>query len=175
MLNIIIKHFFIYICSMYIYQHLLTNYTEKISQISLSIIFSLMLAIFTAIIKEFSPAFVNIVPIIILWIIHSTISAQPKVSFVTTMIAFAISYGFYILSCFTLAIILSTFHFDDLQKSTSLFSLLCRYYRTVSFSFSIPPKTLLQRNAIPFCHKIFKYWNDCLSILPSSINIFTNI
>ena len=80
MLNIIIKHFFIYICSMYIYQHLLTNYTEKISQISLSIIFSLMLAIFTAIIKEFSPAFVNIVPIIILWIIHSTISAQPKVS-----------------------------------------------------------------------------------------------
>ena len=116
MLNIIIKHFFIYICSMYIYQHLLTNYTEKISQISLSIIFSLMLAIFTAIIKEFSPAFVNIVPIIILWIIHSTISAQPKVSFVTTMIAFAISYGFYILSCFTLAIILSIFHFDDPRK-----------------------------------------------------------
>ena len=32
------------------------------------------------------------------------------------MIAFAISYGFYILSCFTLAIILSIFHFDDPRK-----------------------------------------------------------
>lgn len=175
MLNIIIKHFFIYICCIYIYRHLQNNHTRNNFEIPISIVFSFSLALFTAIVKDFFPTFVNILPIIILWIMHSAISAQPKVSFVTTMIAFAISYGFYILSCFTLAIILSIFHFDDPRK-VPLYSLfICRYYRTVSFSFSIPPKTLSQRNAIPFCHKTFKYWNDCLSILPSSINIFTNI
>ncbi len=116
MLNIIIKHFFIYICCIYIYRHLQNNHTRNNFEIPISIVFSFSLALFTAIVKDFFPTFVNIVPIIILWIIHSTISAQPKVSFVTTMIAFAISYGFYILSCFTLAIILSIFHFDDPRK-----------------------------------------------------------
>ncbi len=116
MLNIIIKHFFIYICCIYIYRHLQNNHTRNNFEIPISIVFSFSLALFTAIVKDFFPTFVNILPIIILWIMHSAISAQPKVSFVTTMIAFAISYGFYILSCFTLAIILSIFHFDDPRK-----------------------------------------------------------
>ena len=78
-----------------------------------AIILSLILALITTILKEFIPVFSNIIPIIMLWIMHNLTFFQPKISFVTTTIAFAISYGFYIFSCLTIATALFPFYLVD--------------------------------------------------------------
>lgn len=109
MLNIIIKHFFIYICCIYIY-HILqhTSYCKRGKNI-LSPVTSLALAILTYIFKIFCPGFTNTFPLIILWGIHQLFSHQPKLSFITTIISFAISYGLYIISSFIILFVFLPF------------------------------------------------------------------
>lgn len=107
MLNILIKYFFIYICYAYIYKYLINNHNKKHFQMLFSIIFSLILSFTTIIIKKFFPSYINIAPIIILWIMRSITSFQPKISFVTTMLAFAFSYGLFVFSSFATIFILS--------------------------------------------------------------------
>lgn len=105
MLNILIKYFFIYICYAYIYKYLINNHNKKHFQMLFSIIFSLILSFTTIIIKKFFPSYINIAPIIILWIMRSITSFQPKISFVTTMLAFVLVMDF----LFFLALLLFLF------------------------------------------------------------------
>lgn len=147
MLNIIIKHFFIYICCIYIYRHLQNNHTRNNFEIPISIVFSFSLALFTAIVKDFFPTFVNILPIIILWIAHSITSSQPKVSFITTIIAFAISYGIYVTTSFTIVLFFSPLYFEttsDIPNSILFISgvseiiFLCLLFRIKRFRKGMP-------------------------------------
>ena len=159
MLNIIIKHFFIYICCIYIYRHLQNNHTRNNFEIPISIVFSFSLALFTAIVKDFFPTFVNILPIIILWIAHSITSSQPKVSFITTIIAFAISYGLFVFSSFSIVLFLAPLRFSISLDLPAYITLMSGVLEIILFLFLIRKKKISSRYAFPLLKKIHKYRN----------------
>lgn len=150
MLNIIIKHFFIYICCIYIYRHLQNNHTRNNFEIPISIVFSFSLALFTAIVKDFFPTFVNILPIIILWIAHSITSSQPKISFITTIIAFAISYGLFVFSSFSIVLFLAPLRFSISLDLPAYITLMSGVLEIILFLFLIRKKKF--RQGMPFLY-----------------------
>ena len=93
MYDIIIKHFFIYFGCIYLYYHLLNIKISSLSQKFTFIIVPICLSIFTYLLRLYLPQMTNIFPVLLLWIILSCLSFQPKITFVTTVISYSISYG----------------------------------------------------------------------------------
>lgn len=92
------KYFFIFLYSTYIYDHLLNRKSLKNIHRVIYICLSLILSVITCILKLYFPVAAYIVPIISLWIIFYLSTASPQLSFITTTISFGISYGFFTLS-----------------------------------------------------------------------------
>ena len=101
MLNII-KHIFIYVCCIYICHAIQNTVYSKKAKKTLLIIVPIVLAILTHILKILYPGFANTFPLIVLWCINEKNMHNPKLSLTTTILAFAISYGTYIISSFIL-------------------------------------------------------------------------
>lgn len=115
MYNIIIKHFFIHFGCIYLYYHLLNIKITSFTQKCILVVMSSFLSFFTLILKLYLPEMANIFPFLLSWIILSCVSLQPKITFVTTMISYSISYGISMLIYF---IFLLTF---SLLRHTFLF------------------------------------------------------
>lgn len=93
MADIIIKHFFIYFGCIYLYYHLLNIKVTSLSQKCMFIIAPVGLSLFTLFLRLYLPEMANILPVLLLWVILSCLSLQPKITFVTTTISYSISYG----------------------------------------------------------------------------------
>lgn len=98
MTDTIIKHFALYLCCTYIYYHLLNHKKNSISLKIIMIIFTFILACLTYWLKIYSPVISDIVPVILLWLILSFLSSNPRLSLVAVMISFGISYAIFTLS-----------------------------------------------------------------------------
>ena len=119
MLEIFIKHLFIYLCCIYIYCHLLNIRIKCCCQKCLFIICSLCLSFITFILKLYLPEVANIIPVLLLWIILCHISFQPQITFVATIISFATSHGAFIIS--GLILVLLELPFRNTESSLPYF------------------------------------------------------
>ena len=102
MYNIIIKHFFIYLGCIYLYYHLTHINVTSILQRYMYAIAPVCLSLLTLFLRMYFPGAANILPLLLLWIILSCITLQPKITFVAAMLSFGISHGIFLLSGFTL-------------------------------------------------------------------------
>lgn len=98
MSDIIIKYFFIFLYSIYIYNHLLNRKILKNIHWVIYSLLSLVLSLITYTLKLYFPAASLIVSIMSLWMIVYPPTASPQLSFITTTISFGISYGFFTFS-----------------------------------------------------------------------------
>lgn len=109
MLDILIKHFFIFLICIIMHQHI--SILSFHFNLSLQIILAILLSFTTCLFRMFFPSLANVFPFIILWIILSLISSHPQYIFVTLTFSFGLSYGFFLLSgAFLLAIITPFYH-----------------------------------------------------------------
>lgn len=98
MSDIIIKYFFIFLYSIYIYNHLLNRKILKNIHWVIYSLLSLVLSLITYTLKLYFPAASLIVSIMSLWMIVYPPTASPQLSFIATTISFGISYGFFTFS-----------------------------------------------------------------------------
>lgn len=98
MTDTIIKHFTQYLCCTYIYYHLLNYRKSRISVKITIIFFTFILACLTYWLKIYIPAISEFFPAILLWLVLSFLSSNPRVSLVAAMISSAISYTIFALA-----------------------------------------------------------------------------
>ena len=100
MADAIIKNFFIFLCIFKIYMQLLNiKMLSPIRNLVSWVTMSIFLSLLTFLTKTtFEPIPSYILPICILWTIFSIFSNQPKLSFITTILSFSISYCIFVLS-----------------------------------------------------------------------------
>lgn len=97
-MNTIMKYFFIFLYSTYIYNLLLNRKSIKNIHRVIYTCLSLILSVTIYILKLHFPAISSIVSIMSLWMIFYLPSASPQLSIITTTISFGISYGIFIFS-----------------------------------------------------------------------------
>ena len=121
MLNIIIKHFFIYICFFYIYYHLINQKNKSHNFYLITFFYSFFLSFLTCFLRFFYPSLTNVLPIILLWISLGIYFSNPKLSFMATIISFSNTF----------------FIFSILLHSTNLFTFnnsnFIRMYRNIFY------------------------------------------
>ena len=124
MADIIIKHFFIYFGCIYLYYHLLNIKVTSLSQKCMFIIAPVGLSLFTLFLRLYLPEMANILPFLLLWVILSCLSLQPKITFIATMISFGISYGTSVLIYLIFLVIIFPFRHISLLIPNILLLLL---------------------------------------------------
>lgn len=103
MISDVIKFFFIFNFSWYISLKLLHIPCNKLRNISLTFL-SIILAITTHLMENGFVEIKYVTPLCILWCAICFISQKPQISFVATSVSFGISYSFYAISSFLLAV-----------------------------------------------------------------------
>ena len=111
MINTIFKYLFIFSECIYIYNQILSIKHSKKFEIIVIPCISIILAIFTYMLKLFIPCFMNILPLLIIWLFQTLFFLKPQISFITTLFSFGISYGISIFSNIIVSVILSPFRF----------------------------------------------------------------
>lgn len=111
MINTIFKYLFIFSECIYIYNQILSIKHSKKFEIIVIPCISIILAIFTYMFKLFIPCFMNILPLLIIWLFQTLFFLKPQISFITTLFSFGISYGISIFSNIIVSVILSPFRF----------------------------------------------------------------
>lgn len=110
MISSVTKYFFIFLNSLYLYLRLLNCRVTK-KCIFLSSIFALMLSVLTWYFKTACTVFSVILPILLLWLLLSFWQSNPELTFMTTIISFGMSYGFFLTnSLIILVLIRYTFY-----------------------------------------------------------------
>ncbi len=105
MLYQIIKYYSIFFCCIYIYFKIL-NYTslKKYEKICLGITLPILTTLIFAL-KIYLTELTYILPIVLLWLILSTLTTRPQESFVATVVSFVISFCCHVLPSFIIAFI----------------------------------------------------------------------
>lgn len=98
MFEIFLKCSFIFYGCIYTHQRLLNKRMSTQWQHMLNIFISICLAMFICIMKSSFPTLADICTLIILWVILSAITSQPKITFVTTILSFVIAYSMFTLT-----------------------------------------------------------------------------
>lgn len=111
MINLIIKHLYIYSNCIYLYLKILNRSITLFKKFIFISVSAVILTFITILCKQFVPQAILILPFAVLWFITIFYSRNLRLSFVTCMISYALSYGVFILSSLiiiTFCTILST-------------------------------------------------------------------
>lgn len=175
MIITIIKFYFLYLCTTYISLKLINFRATKQSHQFFSCFFPLLLAITAYFLRTYSVQLGYIVPMLMLWIFIGSTTHHPKISFISNVVAYGISYSFLALSSFLALIVIfpfsstkTNFHYLPLSILSSVFQLIFsfglfqikRFKKGMPFLFTgkhINIVTILSFSLIPF--NIFSFAN----------------
>lgn len=93
-----IKYMFIYQYCIYTYFHLIKQKHLYKSRRNFLFLFTICLSFLTYLFRKNIPAISDVIPIILLWIVLSLLTSSPKISYIASLISFAISYGIFVVS-----------------------------------------------------------------------------
>lgn len=99
MSDIIIKYFILYLFSICIYYRLLNHRICSTALKTTLFVVCILLAFLTYCMKIYCPVISDSCPVMLLWLVLGVQSDSPKLSFVTAIISFGISYAFFVVSC----------------------------------------------------------------------------
>lgn len=144
----IIKTFFIFFYSSCICLKMINRISLNKLIILLLSITSITFATLSYIFNNQTPAFKDIIPLLLFWIFISLYTNKPKESFITTTLSFAISYGLHALSSVIALIIIFPLYNDPRHFPYFALATLTSFLHTITILFFLRIKRL--QKGIPF-------------------------
>lgn len=119
-----IKYIFIYQYCTYTYFHLIRQKNIYKKHKIPFLISTIMLSFLTYILRKNMPAFSDIIPITLLWVILSLLTSSPKISYIATILSFGISYGIFAVSSSILLLIFTPIYYQENHFPNNFFMVL---------------------------------------------------
>lgn len=119
-----IKYIFIYQYCTYTYFHLIRQKNIYKTRKILFLISTILLGFFTYMLRKNMPAFSDIIPVTLLWVILSLLTASPIISYIVTILSFGISYGIFAVSSSILLLIFTPIYYQANYFPNNFFMIL---------------------------------------------------
>lgn len=135
MLSDYIKFYFIFLFNIYICIKLLNYHNINPFHKFIIYISPLILSLVSTILNIYFVNVTYLMPIFLIWISISAITLKPQTAFILTILSFWISYGIFVLSGFIAILIMTPWHYSNLQfPFTLLMCLTCFIHFLISIN-----------------------------------------